>query len=240
MNGNKQTVLVTGASRGIGFEHARQFAASGWQVLAAVRSPGSATALAALAQEMPGAVEIVDLLVEDEESVAELARRLAGRTIDVLINNAGTFGPRGAPEGAAYQGVEHMDYDIWRRILEVNLLAPFRISTALVKSLRRAQRPLNVMMSSDLGSIANNRMGQSYAYRTSKAGLNMIAKGMSVDWKDIITVAMAPGWCRTELGGDVAPIDPADSVRDQQQAFGRLTLADSGRFIDRFGQDVAW
>ena len=158
----------------------------------------------------------------------------------MLINNAGTFGPEGSPEGMRYQSLAHMDYEIWRNILEVNLLAPFRVTVALAASLRLASRPVVVMLSSDLGSIGNNRLGQSHAYRTSKAGLNMLTKGIANEWRDLITVAMAPGWCKTELGGEGAEIDPADSVRAQLQTFAALTAAQNGQFIDRFGAPVAW
>lgn len=234
------TVLITGANRGIGLEHARQYASTGWQVLACARRPEQATALQALSAEYPGRVKLLALEVTDFAAVDALAEELAGQRIDVLLNNAGTFGPQGAPAGLAYQSLANMDYDIWRNMLEVNLLAPFRVAVALSDCLRLAERPLLVMMSSDLGSISNNSQGSSHAYRSSKAGLNMLSKGMAVEWPDIIVVAMAPGWCRTDLGGPDAVVDPVDSVRDQQRTFATLAAADSGRFIDRFGSSVDW
>jgi NAD(P)-dependent dehydrogenase (short-subunit alcohol dehydrogenase family) len=176
----------------------------------------------------------------NDTDVQALAEELRGAPLDMLINNAGTFGPEGSPGGMRYQSLAHMDYEIWRNILEVNLLAPFRVTVALAASLRLASRPVVVMLSSDLGSIANNRQGQSHAYRTSKAGLNMLAKGIANEWRDLITVAMAPGWCKTELGGEGAQIDPADSVRSQLQTFASLTADHNGQFIDRFGAPVAW
>lgn len=234
------TVLVTGANRGLGLEHVRQYAASGWRVLACARAPEASGELQALRDERPDGIELLPLDVTDFDAVDALAVQLSGRPLDILLNNAGTFGPQGAPEGMAYQSLEHMDYDIWRRMLEVNLLAPFRLSVALAGSLRLSARPLLVMMSSDLGSIANNAQGKSHAYRSSKAGLNMLTRGIAVEWPDIIVVSMAPGWCRTELGGPDAVVDPVDSVREQQRTFAGLTAADSGRFIDRYGETVAW
>ena len=133
-----------------------------------------------------------------------------------------------------------VDYAIWRQILEVNLLSPFKVAVALHEQLAAADRPLLVMMTSDLGSIAQNTQGKSYAYRTSKAGLNMITRGMAQEWPDIIVIAMAPGWCKTDLGGELAHIDTADSVRQQQQTFARLTLADTGQILDRYGTVVPW
>jgi NAD(P)-dependent dehydrogenase (short-subunit alcohol dehydrogenase family) len=234
------TVLITGANRGLGLEHARQYAASGWRVLACARRPDTAAALVSLVQAQPDAVSLHALDVTDAGAVEQLAASLSGEPLDILINNAGTFGPKGAPEGLAYQSLDNMDFRIWQQMLDVNLIAPFRLSVALAGNLRLAERPLLVMMSSDLGSIGNNANGQSHAYRTTKAGLNMLTKGISVEWTDIIVVSMAPGWCRTDLGGSDAVVDPVESVREQQQTFARLTQADSGRFIDRYGETVAW
>jgi NAD(P)-dependent dehydrogenase (short-subunit alcohol dehydrogenase family) len=234
------TVLITGANRGIGLEHARAFAGQGWRVLACARDPAGSEALAELQQAYPEKIETLALEVTDHEAVDALAARLRGQTIDVLLNNAGTFGPQGFPDGMGYQGLEHMDYAIWRQILEVNLLSPFKLAVAFREHLARADRPLLVMMTSDMGSIAQNTQGKSYAYRTSKAGLNMITRGMAQEWPDTIVIAMAPGWCKTDLGGDIAQIETTDSVREQQRSLARLTLEDSGLVLDRFGAVVAW
>lgn len=233
-------IVITGANRGIGLEHVRCFAERGLPVVACCRKPDASDALLQLRKKFPSQLRLVPLDVVSGEDVARLKAELAGVPVDLLINNAGTFGPQGAPAGMAYQSLGHMDYQIWRDILEVNLLAPFRVTVALAENLRAGRRPLVVMMSSDLGSIASNTRGGSYAYRSSKAGLNMLTRGMANEWHDLIVVSMAPGWCRTELGGAEAPVDTADSVRAQQAVFDRLTLADSGKFLDRFGDVVPW
>ncbi len=234
------TVLITGANRGIGLEHARQYAAKGWVVIATARKPERAEDLQALQQEYPETLEIHALDVTSRQGVMSLASQLAGRPIDILINNAGTFGPKGAPEGMAYQSLNFMDYGLWREMLEVNLMAPFHIAVELRRNLVRAERPLLVNMSSGLASIEENTMGMSHAYRSSKAGLNMLTKGMAAEWKTIIIVSMSPGWCKTELGGEFAEVEPQVSVRDQQRTYEALSIKDSGRFIDRFGETVAW
>jgi NAD(P)-dependent dehydrogenase (short-subunit alcohol dehydrogenase family) len=232
------SALVTGANRGIGLQHVRRFLDRGFKVFAGARDPGRASELNALAA---GGTQltVLPLDVTADASVATAAAALAGVPLDILVNNAGTYGPVGwSEEGASSQGPGQMDYAAWRQILEVNLLGAFRVAAAFRPNLAAATRPLHILMSSDLGSIENNRQGRSHAYRSSKAGLNMVGKGLAIEWPSIITVAMAPGWCRTELGGADAPIDPADSVAAQQETFARLTLTDSGRFIDRFGQTV--
>jgi NAD(P)-dependent dehydrogenase (short-subunit alcohol dehydrogenase family) len=233
------TVLVTGANRGIGFQHAKQYAKKGWTVHACVRNPAKAEELRAVADASDGRVLLHALDVTDHAGVDTLATELRGTAIDVLLNNAGTFGPQGAPEGMAYQSLENMDYGIWRDILEINLLAPFKVATAFHDHIAASDKKLLVMMSSGLASIENNT-GSSYAYRSSKAGLNIMTKGMAAEWPDLIAIAMAPGWCKTDLGGMEAEIDPADSVRDQQDTFERLTQSDSGRFMDMRGNTEPW
>lgn len=229
--------LITGANRGIGLEHAKAFARQDWQVFACARDPRT---LVTLTQEFPSRIRPRALDVTDHAAVDTLAGELRDETLDVLINNAGTFGPAGFPDGMHYQSLESMDYAIWRQILEVNLLAPFKVAVAFHNHLARAERPLLVNMTSDLGSVEQNVQGHSYAYRTSKSGLNMITRGMAREWTDIIVIAMAPGWCRTELGGDIADVATADSVAEQQRTFARLGLADSGQCLDRFGKIVPW
>ncbi len=234
------TVLVTGANRGLGLEYCRQLVANGWQVLAGARDQGAATELQRLVAANADRMKILKLDVANEDDVHALAKELRDQPLELLINNAGTFGPEGSPGGMRYQSLDHMDYGIWRNILEVNLLAPFRLTVALAPSLRLASHPVVIMLSSDLGSIGNNRMGHSHAYRTSKAGLNMLTKSIANEWRDLIVVSMAPGWCKTELGGDEAQIEPADSVRAQLETFAKLSAGHSGQFLDRFGSEVAW
>ena len=230
------SVLITGANRGLGLEYARQYAALGWDVIACTRKPGAAE-LTALPAER---VRICELDVVDHKAVDELADEIRSVPIDVIINNAGTTGPKGAPECMEYSGHDNMDFDIWRQTLEVNLLGAFKVATAFREHLVTSDRGVLVNMSSDLGSVAQNTQGSLYSYRTSKAGLNIMTKGFGNEWPDIISVAMAPGWCRTELGGAGAEIDPVDSVRMQIKTIGKLTQEHSGCFIDRFGDTVPW
>ncbi|MGI9290857.1 MAG: SDR family oxidoreductase [Gammaproteobacteria bacterium] len=230
------TVLITGANRGLGLEYVRQYLDQGWQVHACTRKP-DALELTSLKQDN---LSIHKLDVVDHQGVDALAESLNNKPIDVLINNAGTTGPKGAPECMEYSGVDNMDYAIWRDTLEVNLLGAFKVATAFRPHLTKADRGILVNMSSDLGSMKQNTMGNMYSYRSSKTALNMVTKGMANDCKEFITVSMAPGWCKTELGGTGAEIDPADSVTEQICALAGVTKEQSGTFIDRFGKSVAW
>ena len=234
------TVMVTGANRGIGYEHVAQYAQKKWNVIACARQPEKAIELLQLQDKYGANFIIEELEVTNHKQVDDLSQKHSNTTIDILINNAGTGGPEGMPGAMDYQKIDNMNYQIWRDILEVNLLAPFKVATSFHKQISISDKKTLIMMSSDLGSVSQNTFGGLYSYRASKSGLNIVAKGMSNEWKDIIVVALAPGWCRTYLGGAEAEIDPMDSVEDQQKMFESLTETDSGKFLDRFGNEVPW
>lgn len=234
------TVMVTGANRGIGYEHVAQYAQKKWKVIACARQPEKAIDLLQLQDKYGANFIIEELEVTNHKQVDDLSQKYSNTAIDILINNAGTGGPEGMPGAMDYQKIDNMNYQIWRDILEVNLLAPFKVATSFHKQISISDKKTLIMMSSDLGSVSQNTFGGLYSYRASKSGLNIVAKGMSNEWKDIIVVALAPGWCRTYLGGAEAEIDPMDSVEDQQKMFESLTESDSGKFLDRFGNEVPW
>ena len=234
------TVMVTGANRGIGYEHVAQYARKQWNVIACARQPEKAIELLQLQDKYGANFIIEELEVTNHKQVDDLSQKHSNTAIDILINNAGTGGPEGMPGAMDYQKIDNMDYQIWRDILEVNLLAPFKVATSFHKQISISDKKTLIMMSSDLGSVSQNTFGGLYSYRASKSALNIVAKGMSNEWKDIIVVALAPGWCRTYLGGAEAEIDPMDSVEDQQKMFESLTETDSGKFLDRFGNEVPW
>ena len=234
------TVFVTGANRGLGYEHVKQYAHKGWKVIACAREPGSAIDLQKLDAEYGDNFIIEQLDVIDHLRIEELAEKHRDTAIDILINNAGTTGPLGVPGSMEYMKIDGMDYQIWRDILEVNVLSPFKIATAFRNNIAASEKKILIMMSSDLGSVEQNSFGGFYSYRASKSALNIISKGMSVDWQDITIIALAPGWCKTYLGGEEAEIHPDDSVKDQQEMFEKIVSNNSGMFLDRFGKEVPW
>lgn len=224
------TVLVTGANRGIGLEFVRQYAADGWRVHAACRDPDKAAELRAIT----GDVRLHRLDVTDEGQLAALETSLAGEPIDILINNAGVRGLGDRIGSTEVAG--------WLETLHVNAIAPVRVSERLIANLERGQRKLIVNITSRLGSIAENSSGGSYAYRSSKAALNMAAKSMSVDLKDrgIAVVVFHPGWVQTDMGGSGAPVTPPESVSGMRAKIAKLTAADSGQFFNYNGQPIPW
>jgi NAD(P)-dependent dehydrogenase (short-subunit alcohol dehydrogenase family) len=222
------TVLITGANRGVGLEFARQYAAEGWRVHGACRDPGHATALKAV----KGDVQLHPLEVTDEAQIEALAKSLGNEPIDILINNAGIIGPDDSFGGTDVEG--------WMQTLRVNALAPVRIAERLTANLERGERKLIVNITSRMGSIADNSSGGSYAYRTSKAALNMAAKSMAIDLKRKgIKVIVFPG-LGDSAGGRSATVPVADSVGGMRAKIATLTAADSGQFFSYTGQPIPW
>jgi NAD(P)-dependent dehydrogenase (short-subunit alcohol dehydrogenase family) len=224
------SVFITGASRGLGLEFARQFAADGWRVFATCRTPSAANEL----REVSGDVTVHALDVSDVEAVDRLAKCLDGEAIDLLINNAGIFGPREAPVTAE-------NYQDWESIFRINTLAPYKVSTAFLPHILRGQYKRIVTVSSRLASITENT-GGSIAYRSSKAAVNSVMKGWSHEVRPerITVVVLSPGWVKTDMGGPEARFTPEESVRSMRQVIAGLTLADSGRFIGLDGSDIPW
>lgn len=227
----KDTVLITGANRGIGLELVRCFLADGAHVFAACRKPGDATALRALAAE--DVLQLVSVDVTDAESVAHMVLLLGEQCIDVLVNNAGVM--RREPS------VEGVDYEDWLRTFSVNSMAPLRMATALKRNLLKSRHPRVITVSSQMGSIARNG-GEHVAYRSSKAAVNMVMTTLAGEWRDSgITVCnVHPGWVRTEMGGAEADLSVETSARDLADLISALTPGQSGQFLNHDGAVIPW
>ena len=149
------TVLITGASRGLGLEFTRQYAADGWTVIATARDPGASAELDVVVRS--GDVRLHALDVADFAGIDALARTLAGQAIDVLVNNAGLMGGQGAAaQGAKAQTFGVSDYVEWERVFRVNTLAPMRFAEAFVEHVAASGQKKIVTLSSVLGSITSN------------------------------------------------------------------------------------
>ena len=220
-------VLVTGANRGIGLEFVRQYAADGWHVIACCRKPGEADAL----KKLKGEVSIEALDVTDDDQIAKLGARLKGQAIDLLINNAGIYGSRKGTGTAA-----------WLDVLRVNTIGPFRLAEALSPHVARSERKLIVSLTSGMGSIASNDDGGFPMYRSSKAALNMVMKGLSVELKaqGVTVVVFSPGWVKTDMGGKSAPLTVHDSITSLRKTIAKLKPADSGKFLNYDGKPLPW
>src|SRR6187200_3715815 len=221
------STLITGANRGIGFEFARQYLADGWQVYAACRDPDSASELRRLADPSEHKLRIIALDVTDPTSVKAAA--------DVLVNNAGVGGPRG-------QSIGNIDYETWTRVLDVNTLGPMRVAEAFVGNVAQSERKLMVTLTSGMGSITDNTSGGAFAYRSSKAAVNMVMRSLAIDLapRGITCVVINPGWVRTDMGGSHATLTTVESVTMLRRLIDTLGPAQSGKFFNYDGREYAW
>jgi len=235
------TALITGANRGLGFEFARQYLGDEWYVIATNRGPGDADTLAELGKQFPR-LQTVAIDVRDHATIEQAAEQLRDQPIDVLINNAGVFGPSKAGEDDQRQSFGHIDYDAWEDVMRVNTIAPMKIAETFVGNVAMGDQKKIVTISSGMGSIADTGTGGHFAYRTSKAAVNMAMATLAdtLSAQGIIVVMLCPGWCRTDMGGDAAPNDPADSVARMRELVAGFTIEDSGTFTHHSGKRLQW
>ncbi|MCZ6696168.1 MAG: SDR family oxidoreductase [Acidobacteria bacterium] len=234
---DSRRVLITGASRGLGLEFTRQWLAQGAQVFALARKADAATELAGLGRDHREGLRIHDCDVASDGSVDEARRAVSGAwdRIDVLINNAGIYGERS-------DTIEEIDFDTIRRVFETNALGPMRVTRAFLPLLKKGRDPRIAHLSSLMGSIDDNGSGGSYAYRISKAALNMISKNLSHDLRSagIISAVLHPGWVRTDMGGPQGRMSVEESVGGLIRTLDSLAMKQSGGFFDYAGKPAPW
>lgn len=225
------SVLITGANRGLGLEFTRQYAADGWRVFAACRDPAGARDLAAV----EGDVSAETLDVDDGPQVAALANKLSGQPIDVLINNAGIYGPKDVTRDTVV-------YDAWGQVFRTNTMSPLAVSAAFAANVAQGGQKKIITLSSIMGSIAENDSSGDFIYRSSKAAVNAVMKSLAGDLKsEGITVAVLhPGWVRTDMGGPDASIEAPESVTGMRAVIAGLKESDSGRFLNYDGTEIPW
>ena len=207
------TALITGAGRGLGKELARQYEADGWRVIGTTRR---------------------EFDVTQPQEVRTFAEKLKGVPIDLLFCNAGIAGKRGTSIGS-------FDYASWEEVLRVNVLGAAAVAEAFVENVAASERRTIAFMSSRLGSIAETS-GHTLPYATSKAALNMLARGFSISLKPrgILVLALHPGWVRTDMGGPGAPLEPEESVRGLRKVIAGSKQQDSGKFLSHDGAAIPW
>lgn len=227
---------MTGANRGIGLELVRQLRERGDEVEACARNPRDARELQALANER---VRIHQVDVTSAASVRVLADALQGATVDILFNVAGVDG---GPRKSLRQLAEDLELRDAAQTYDVNALGALRMTLALLPNVRRSDVKKLVHITSGMGSIADNTSGGSYAYRMSKAALNMMSRTLAVDLRGegIISFVINPGWVQTDMGGPGAPTPVAESVRGILRETDRAQLSDSGEFLNWKGNRYPW
>ncbi|NRF31208.1 SDR family oxidoreductase [Vibrio coralliilyticus] len=225
-----KTVLITGANRGIGLSLVKNYLAQGWQVHATYRSEKSSQDLLELEGDN---LTCHPLDVTDYQGLSEFANALPA--LDVLINNAGYYGPKG-------YGFGNTDIDEWRKVLEINTIAPLKLVEALFPNLQTGQLKKIACLSSKVGSMTENTSGGGYIYRSSKAALNSVVKSLSNDLssQDFTVLALHPGWVQTEMGGPNALIDTQTSAAGLVEVIESADISRSGEFINYDGSALPW
>ena len=215
------TVMVIGASRGIGLELARQYAADGWRVHATTRTPDRPGPLGRLA----GDVVLHELDVRDDGQIGALTAAVASEGIDLLIHNAGVMDRR-------------LSHD---EVMAINAEAPIRVTDALLDAVRRGREKKIVLMTSQLGARygSTRRLG---TYGESKAALNDRFRELAPAWgaEGLLAIVMHPGWVRTDMGGRGATLSVEESVSGMRQLIAGLSAAQHGRFWTWDGREHPW
>lgn len=229
-----QTWMITGANRGIGLALTMELLRRGDHVVAAARDPWGG-ALAELAGAHVGQLTPLALDVTSDSSIAAAKQALAGRPLDVLVNNAGIYGPRD------WQSALDMDFDAWREVVEVNVYAPLRVAQAFLPNVEAGSGRKIVTISSRMGSIGSNPSG-ALAYRSSKAAVNMVmvAFGNAVRDSEVAVLLFHPGWVRTDMGGDGADIPPAESAAGLIATIDASGMRETNSFRNWKGETIPW
>ncbi|MBQ4860603.1 SDR family oxidoreductase [Pseudoalteromonas sp. MMG013] len=229
-----KTVLITGANRGIGFALTTLYLRAGWQVLATCRDPKSAEALQSLTLRYRS-LTIFTLDITNYAQVTQLALQLQGQPIDVLLNNAGIYGPQN-------YGFGHCDTQAWQDVFETNVIAPIKLAEAFVAHIKSSELKVIAAISSKVGSHTENTKGGGYIYRSSKAALNSAIKSLSNDLlpEGIKTVSLHPGWVKTSMGGPNALIEADESAQGLKYIIDNLQDAQSGGFYSYTGDEIPW
>ncbi len=236
------SILVTGANRGLGLEFVRQYAADGWRVHACCRDPAAVPALAGIAAGSDGRVSVHALSVGEPASIAALARELKGQPVDILLNNAGTYGLKGfADGGMEAQAFGSMDYAGWEHAFAINTLAPLRMIEAFIDNVAASEQKKIFTISSSMGSIAEPPGGH-LAYGSSKAAVNFVMSTLAMELRGrgITVMSLHPGWVETDMGGAAAPLKASQSIAGLKRVMEAASLATSGRFVGWDGNRVPW
>ncbi|MAR92316.1 MAG: SDR family oxidoreductase [Pseudomonadota bacterium] len=229
-----KTILITGTNRGLGLEFTRQYLQEGQRVIATARQPEAAAELQALRESYPDTLTLQALDVTDPESREALSEAVGDRVIHLLINNAGYYG--------ASNELGKLDQDEWGKVFLINCIAPIKMVELLRSNLVNAGSATVALLSSKMGSIADNGSGGKYAYRSSKAALNAAAKSLAIDLatEQIKVVALHPGWVQTDMGGPNALIDAKTSITGMRKVIAGLKASQSGDFIGYDGTLIPW
>ncbi|MFC3714194.1 SDR family oxidoreductase [Sphingoaurantiacus capsulatus] len=215
------SVIIVGASRGLGLEFVRQYRADGWDVHASVRSEEDAAA----PRELGATTHIAD--ITDEASLKAMAGAIGG-PVDVMVINAGV--------GSREVKLDEVDAAEWTRVMTVNALGPLLVARAIGPKVKDGGTI--AALSSIMGSIAESG-GGAWSYRMSKAALNMGLSNLALELKGrgIKVVTLHPGWVKTDMGGEQAPLEAPESIEGMRKV---IASGSGGAMRDYSGKEIAW
>lgn len=220
------TVLIIGASRGIGFALAQTYRAAGWRVIATVRNSADMEKLSTI-----GATPL-PLDVNNLNDCAALGWRLDDEKIDVAILNAGTLGTR--TEKLTAPSAEEFNL-----VMQTNVLAAMRLLPMIAPIVQNSNGRLAVI-SSEMGSLSMRSGSHAWLYRASKAALNSVLLDVAQNFPDMVSIAMHPGWVRTSMGGDDAPLSVEQSAAGIRATIAARVAQDNGQFYNYDGTTLSW
>jgi NAD(P)-dependent dehydrogenase (short-subunit alcohol dehydrogenase family) len=224
-----KTVLIVGASRGLGHEFARGYCRDGWRVLATARDAASLEALGAMG------ARTFSLDTTQPEQIAALGWQLDGEKLDVAIIVSGVYGPR-------TEHVETVLPEDFDQVMHTNVRGPMQLMPILLP-LTDAAHGVLAVLSSKMGGIAEMNGTAGWLYRASKAAVNAALKATSLEARGSACVALHPGWVRTEMGGSSAAIDPAHSISGMRAVIAAAAANPkkfNGSFVQYDGTPLAW
>jgi NAD(P)-dependent dehydrogenase (short-subunit alcohol dehydrogenase family) len=236
-----QVVVITGASRGIGFATARRFAADGATVIGTSRTAEGAARIEAAAEGLAGTIHGVVLDLGDGDGAGagdqEFAEAVRARTehVDVLVCNAGVL--------VEADDIAEQTVADFRTVLDINLVGPFRTVRALLPLLQAAEAPRVVTLHGGLGNISSGMEGGGcVAYRASKAGVAALTMTLAQEGADdgLLACGYDPGWVATDLGGDDAPRQPDECGAEIVALAARMRADKLTGALVRDGSPVAW
>ncbi|GHA79620.1 SDR family oxidoreductase [Cognatilysobacter bugurensis] len=221
------TVLITGANRGIGLALAQHFTARGDRVIGVCRH--SSEALEATGAQVEAGIDVTDA-----KAIATLPERLGTTRIDTLVLNAGVLSREALGE------IDETGFEAMRQQFEVNALGPLRVAQALLDQLAVGAKI--GIVTSRMGSVADNGSGGRYGYRASKAAVNAIGKSLAVDLKPrgIAVFLLHPGYVATEMVGGTGDVQPEQAAAQLVERLDTLTLEQSGTFWHANGSELPW
>jgi NAD(P)-dependent dehydrogenase (short-subunit alcohol dehydrogenase family) len=232
----RRRVLITGSSRGIGLELARQYEREGYDVIATCRDPDKAAGLHEVvdaAANGPGSISVHRLNIMSEPDLEAVVAALDGAAIDILVGNAAAF-------GGTRSHFPDLDFTAWRRVHEVNVIGSIRVAMALWRNVAASTERKIVFVSSRAGLPREATPGRSYIYGSSKAALNSAARCLALDLapEGVIAALVNPGHVQTGIGGAHAPMTAAESVTNMRAVIANLTADDAGKFLHYDGTEL--